>query len=249
MKNILYIIALLLSTTLVLSAQNREPLASTKSGSQEHYGRNDYNNNNGRRGNSYNHRSSGDTRRGGDYRNNGRSYGNNGNNGRHGGGYYGNNNGHHSNGHGHNNGHGHHNTGNGYGHHTGNRTCNSGHGQTVSRRHGHRYVGYCNYNNHNYGWAPVTISVFNGCRQRIRHCGFESDRVREAMAFVDHHYVSANQIADIMHFFNFESSRLEFAKYAFHRTCDIQNYGVVFGELTFNSSRRELDCYIRDYHW
>jgi hypothetical protein len=69
------------------------------------------------------------------------------------------------------------------------------------------------------------------------------------MFFVDHNYVSAHQIADIMSFFSFESTRLKFAKYAFHRTCDIQNYGVVFAELTFNSSRRELDCYIRDYHW
>ena len=237
MKNILYIIAFLFSTTLILSAQDREPLASTKVGNQERYGRGDYRDN-GRRGNNYNHRSSGDTRRGGDYRNNSRYNGNKGNNGHHGGGYYGNNNGRHQG-----------NNNNGNGHHAGHGHNSHGNGHRVSSRHGHRYVGYCNYTNHNYGWSPVNVSIYNGCRQRLRSCGFESDRLREAMAFVDRYYVSSHQIADIMHCLNFESSRLEFAKYAFHRTCDVQNYGVVFGELTFNSSRRELDGYIRDYNW
>lgn len=245
MKNTFFILALLLSTTFVLSAQqNLEPLASTKSGStnKEYYG------NNGRRGHDYNHRYGNNGGRVDDHRDN-RYYGNgrpDGGNGRHGGGYghggYGHNGGHGHGGHGHNGGHGH-------GHHAGHGHGHGGHGHPVSRRHGHRYVGYCNYTNHNYGWAPVSISIFNGCRQRIRRCGFESDRLREAMYFVDHHYVSSHQIADMMHFLEFESSRLEFAKYAFHRTCDIQNYGVVFGELQFRSSRQELDCYIRDYTW
>ena len=244
MKNTFFILALLLSTTFVLSAQqNLEPLASNKSGStnKEYYG------NNGQRGNDYNHRYGNNGGRVDDHRDN-RYYGNNGRhgggNGRHGGGY----------GHGHGGGHGHHagqghGHGGGHGHHAGHGHGHGGHGHAVSRRHGHRYVGYCNYTNHNYGWAPVSVSIFNGCCQRIRRCGFESDRLREAMYFVDHHYVSSHQIADMMHFLEFESSRLEFAKYAFHKTCDIQNYGVVFGELQFRSSRQELDCYIRDYTW
>ncbi len=259
MKNAIYIIGLILSTSFVLSAQISEPLSTSKNNT-EHYNNNNNQGNNGydnRRGGDYNQRN--DNR----YNNNGRNnnsnnsrygndnrYGNNNNNNnRHGGGYYGNNghghnNGHHAgNGHGHNNGH-HAGHGHGHGHNNGH-----GHGHTVSNRHGHRYVGFCNYTNHNYGWAPVTISIFNTGCQRIRHCNFESDRLREAMAFVNHNYVSAHQIANIMHYFDFESSKLEFAKYAFHRTCDIQNYGVVFNEFTFNSSRRELDCYIRDYHW
>lgn len=136
-------------------------------------------------------------------------------------------------GHGHGHGHG------GYGH---------GHGHGGGH-HGHRYLGYCRYSNHNFGWRPVGASAFNSCHQRVRRCGFENDRLREAMHFVDMNYVNSCQIADIMRLFSFESTRLRFAKYAFHRTCDVQNYHLVFDALNFNSSRRELDCYIRDFHW
>lgn len=140
-------------------------------------------------------------------------------------------------------GHGHGHGGYGHGGHG-----HGGYGHGGGHR-GHGYLGYCRYTNHNFGWRPVGASVFNTCRQRVRSCGFENDRLREAMHFVEANYVNACQIADIMRLFSFESTRLRFAKYAFHRTCDIQNYHLVFDALTFNSSRHELDCYIRDYHW
>ena len=142
-------------------------------------------------------------------------------------------------------GHGHH--GNGFG--NGPRPPRGGgHGPHVGRR-GHRYLGYCRYDNHSFGWTPVGSPVFNRGCHNIRRCGFENDRLRQAMFFVDHNYVTAYQVADIMRLFSFESSRLQFAKYAFHRTCDVHNYGVVFNALAFTSSRRNLDCYIRDYRW
>jgi hypothetical protein len=253
MKNAIYILALLLSTSFILSAQITEPLTSNNSehidNGYDHRRGTDYNHrngnyNDGRNGN-YNDGHSGNYNdgRNGNYNNS--RYGNDGrrtNNGR-----YGNNNGRHG-GYGHG-GHGHGHNG-GYGHgHNGHHAGHGGHGHHVGNRHGHRYVGYCNYTNHNYGWTPVSVSIFTGCRQRIRRCSFESDRLREAMIFVDRYHVSAHQIADMMRYFDFESTKLEFAKYAFHRTCDIQNYGIVFNEFAFNSSRRELDCYIRDYVW
>jgi hypothetical protein len=253
MKNITLIIALIIGTSFALSAQRgggannnnnsnsgfdndtrgNATLTTTKGGSRPNsYG----NNNNGRGGNRPNGYGNNN---GGRPNNNGHhGHNNNGHNGHNNNGHHGhNNNGHH--GHNNNGHHGHNNNG----HHGHNVSYNGG------RPHGHNYNGYCNYSNHTYGWRPVCVASFNvGCRS-IRSCGYDSDRLRSAKRFVRNNYVNAHQIADIMMMFSFESTKLEFAKYAFHRTCDIQNYGAVFNTLSFNSSRRNLDCYIRDFQW
>lgn len=162
--------------------------------------------------------------------------------------------GHQTNHHHHQNNHHHHQTNHHHHqtnvhHHYNNNNVGGSCGPVRPVAHGHGYNGYCRYTNHTFGWRPVCASSFNaGCRS-IFSCGFDNDRLRAAKRFVRYNYVSAHQIAHIMTSFSFESTRLAFAKFAFHRTCDIQNYGFVFDALTFNSSRRELDCYIRDYHW
>ena len=263
MKNLTLIIAFIIGTSFALSAQrgggtiSSNPNRGTDTNTR---GNSTLNNNpnlgtasrdgaarNGRgnsRPNSYgntnNGRPSNNGRGGGGHNNNGH---NNGHNGHHNNGH----NGHHNNGH--NNGHnGHHNNGHN-GHHNNGHNGHHNNVNVVITTHGHNYNGYCNYSNHTYGWNPVCVSDFNmGCRS-IRSCGYDADRLRSARRFVRNNYVSAHQIADIMLMFSFESTRLEFAKYAFHRTCDIQNFGIVFNQLSFNSSRRELDCYIRDFQW
>lgn len=257
MKNLTLIIAFIIGTSFALSAQRGGGTlnSNNNTGSNTNIRGNSTLNTNPNLGNASRGGSSTPTSRYGRGGQRPNSYGNtnNGrpsNNGRGGGhGHHG----HHNNGHnGHyNNGHhGHHNNGhNGHynnGHHGHHNNVNV---VVTTGHHGHNYNGYCNYSNHNYGWNPVCVSDFNiGCRS-IRSCGYDRDRLRSARHFVRHNYVNAHQIADIMLMFSFESTRLEFAKYAFHRTCDVQNYGIVFDHLSFNSSRRELDCYIRDFHW
>jgi hypothetical protein len=264
MKNITLIIAFIIGTSFALSAQRGGTTnTNTNSGlDKDNRGNSTISTKN--RGGASNHGRTGNGRptghatngspsnngRGGGHYNNGH----NNNNGHHNNGHYNNghnNNGHHNNGHNnghHNNGHnnGHHNNGHNNGHHN-NGHHNNGHHN--NGHHGHNYNSYCNYSNHNYGWNAVCVTDFNiGCRS-IRSFGYDSDRLRSAKRFVRNNYVSSHQIADMMRMFSFESTKLEFAKYAFHRTCDVQNYGTVFNHLGFNSSRRDLDCYIRDFQW
>jgi hypothetical protein len=269
MKNITLIIAFIIGTSFALSAQRGGTTnTNTNSGlDKDNRGNSTISTKN--RGGASNHGRTGNGRptghatngspsnngRGGGHYNNGH----NNNNGHHNNGHYNNghnNNGHHNNGH-NNNGHnnnGHHNNGHNNGHHNNghnNGHHNNGHnnGHHNNGHHGHNYNSYCNYSNHNYGWNAVCVTDFNiGCRS-IRSFGYDSDRLRSAKRFVRNNYVSSHQIADMMRMFSFESTKLEFAKYAFHRTCDVQNYGTVFNHLGFNSSRRDLDCYIRDFQW
>lgn len=269
MKNLTLVIAFIIGTSFALSAQRGGTLNSNTNTSSNSNIRGNSNLNTNPNLGTTNRDASSRYGRPGNGRPNGHGHTNNGRPGNNGHGHHNNgrpngygNGGHHNNGH-HNNGHhGHYNNGrpNGYGngghhnngHHGHHNNGHHGHNVNVvvtAGHHGHNYNGFCNYTNHTYGWRPVCVNDFNvGCRS-IRNCGYDRDRLRSARHFVRNNYVSAYQIADIMMMFSFESTRLEFAKYAFHRTCDVQNYGVVFNQLSFNSSRRELDCYIRDFHW
>lgn len=74
---------------------------------------------------------------------------------------------------------------------------------------------------------------------------FESDKILVAKQALGGKFVSADQVRRIMGLFTFESTKLEFAKWAYRNTWDQQNYYVVNDAFTFSSSIRELDQFIR----
>lgn len=74
---------------------------------------------------------------------------------------------------------------------------------------------------------------------------FESDRLRVAKQSIRAGgSILAEDVKAIMLQFSFESSRLEFAKFAYRFTCDEYNYFVVNDAFQFSSSIRRLDDYI-----
>jgi hypothetical protein len=177
--------------------------------------------------------------------------------------YHNNHNGHHNNHNGHHNNHnGHHNNHNGHhNNHYGHHNNQNGH---HNNHYGHNNNHYGHYNNHygyysgqgfghyacnNYGWAAVCATDFNLGYNSIRHYAFDRDRLTAANRFARNHHLTVKQVRKIIHMFTFESTKLKFAKYAFGRTCDVENYHLVFDCLTFNSSRRELDRYINNHYY
>lgn len=74
---------------------------------------------------------------------------------------------------------------------------------------------------------------------------FESDKILVAEQATYGKMLSADQVRRLMLMFTFESSRLDFAKYAYSRTYDPMNYYIVNDAFTFSSSIRELDRFIR----
>lgn len=87
--------------------------------------------------------------------------------------------------------------------------------------------------------------AFEARTRAIAAESFESTRMTRARHFISHNCLSAAQTRDLLMIFSFESSRLELAKLAYLRSCDRQNYGLVFDAFQFESSARELDAYIR----
>jgi len=59
-----------------------------------------------------------------------------------------------------------------------------------------------------------------------------------------YNWLTAQQVASIMNLFDFESTKLDFAKFAFSHTVDPQNYWIVNDAFSFSSSISDLQHYI-----
>jgi hypothetical protein len=57
--------------------------------------------------------------------------------------------------------------------------------------------------------------------------------------------LNADQVVSICNLFGFETSKLDFAKYAYIHTIDRNNYFKVNNVFGFSSSKEELSNYIR----
>jgi len=144
--------------------------------------------------------------------------GNHGNNG-HGNGGYGNNHG--------NGGYGNNNHGNGN-NHGNNGYWNNGYGPTDNPR--------CNF--------PMQQNNFNSLKSQIRAKYFDSSRLTIAKQACRYNCMTSDQIRDICRLFSYESSRLDFAKYAFEYCYDRYRYYMVGQSFAYSSSVDELNRYI-----
>ena len=143
------------------------------------------------------------------------------------------NNGHGNNGHG-NNGHGN----NGHG--------NNGHGNNGYGNNGHGNNGYGNngYGNNGYGsgghWTsgygpsdnprcntPMRQSDFNSLKSQVRSRYFDSSRMTVAKQACRYNCMTSDQIRDLCKEFSYESSKIEFAEYAFEYCYDRYRYYIV----------------------
>ena len=74
---------------------------------------------------------------------------------------------------------------------------------------------------------------------------FDETRLNTAKRMINVNPMSTRQIVDICKLFTFEANRLEFAKYAYIHCVDPNKYFLVNEVFTFDSSKKELDDYIR----
>ena len=112
--------------------------------------------------------------------------------------------------------------------------------------------GYYDHNdgfNNGNQWGNQVRTMSNGdLRDLLRMMdqrSFDRDKLRLAKRIVTQYNLRSHQVHDIMLKFDFDSSKLDFAKFAFDRTMDPHRYHLVYGAFDFRSSERELDRYIR----
>lgn len=92
---------------------------------------------------------------------------------------------------------------------------------------------------------PMPRAEFEGLKGGVADKRFEDSRISTAKTMAANRCFSAEQVKELLGVFNFEDSRLDFAKFAYDRTHDIGNYQVVHEAFRFDSSVEELDQYIR----
>ncbi|HYG39943.1 MAG TPA: DUF4476 domain-containing protein [Cytophagales bacterium] len=92
---------------------------------------------------------------------------------------------------------------------------------------------------------PVSENeAIRNAKNMIHDQRFEADRLRIAKNAAADLPFKAVDILDVMNMFNFESSKLDFAKFAYDKTVDPENYSVVFEAFKYTSSIKNLEDYI-----
>ena len=91
------------------------------------------------------------------------------------------------------------------------------------------------------------VSNYNLAINQIRNASFESERKAIARQYIRANTVSSREVLEIIQQFDFESTKLELAKFAYDKTIDPQNYFIVNKGFSFSSSSSALDRYIRNF--
>lgn len=96
------------------------------------------------------------------------------------------------------------------------------------------------YNNN---YNPVSLNM-QQLSYTLTGASFESDKLTIAKQAVSSNGVYADQVLQIMQNFSFESTKVDFAKFAYAYCADKNNYYLVNNGFTFNSSINDLNNYV-----
>ncbi len=132
--------------------------------------------------------------------------------------------------------------GNNNGNWNGNNGCRKGHG-----RHGKKRKD-CNRGCDRYSAILNTMdqNTFENLKQQVTKECFDDRKLSTINLAMQNYSFSTAQVSTLMKQFSFDSKRVEFAKLAYPNVIDQQNYFMLSKEFTFDSSKRELEAYLRN---
>ena len=90
----------------------------------------------------------------------------------------------------------------------------------------------------------LDYNAFESAKRSIKAKSFADSKMTLAKQITERNCLSADQIKDITTLFDFESDRLEYAKFGYNHCFDLNNYYKVNDAFEFESSIEELDEYI-----
>lgn len=92
---------------------------------------------------------------------------------------------------------------------------------------------------------PMTEGEFGEVKKSIESKSFEDTKMTMAKQVGGNRCFTVDQVKGMMGIFSFEDSKLDFAKFAYGHTFDIDNYFKVNDAFTFESSVDDLNSYIQ----
>ena len=120
----------------------------------------------------------------------------------------------------------------------------------VTHRPGIRYTRpvvirpYVRYNRgYNYNQVLRTSQV-NSIAESMSYARFDDSALQIAKDRIRRNGIRSEDVAYLMQQLYFEDNKLALAKFAWSRTVDRRNFNLVYSELKFRSSQRELDRFI-----
>ncbi|MCX6266722.1 MAG: DUF4476 domain-containing protein [Bacteroidetes bacterium] len=91
---------------------------------------------------------------------------------------------------------------------------------------------------------PMSNHAFDQALESLSSKSFESSKLTIAKQIAGSNCLLSRQVKEIMKLFSFESDKLEFAKFAYRHTWDLNNYFLLNDAFEFESSIDELNRYI-----
>ncbi len=102
------------------------------------------------------------------------------------------------------------------------------------------------YDNHEGYASGMNDREFTSILQSIEKEWLESNKLKSASQIVKTNSLSTAQVEQLILLFSFENNKLQLAKQAYANTVDKRNYSRLFDVFSFNSSKVELERYIRN---
>jgi len=91
---------------------------------------------------------------------------------------------------------------------------------------------------------PMNSSDFASAKSSVQSKSFEDSKLTVAKQILSSNCMSTSQVKDIMSLFSFEETKLTWAKFAYGKTTDPNNYFKLNDAFTFEASIDELNSYI-----
>jgi hypothetical protein len=91
---------------------------------------------------------------------------------------------------------------------------------------------------------PIDGNDFESISGSIARNDFESTKLQVAKQICDSRCFTSAQVRDLTRLFEFENSRLDFAKYAYKHTYDLSNYYMVNDAFEFENSKTDLSKFV-----
>lgn len=105
---------------------------------------------------------------------------------------------------------------------------------------------YDPYGNHNQQCYPMSSQNFKDVKQTISNSSFENTKLETAKTIIASNYLTTDQVMEICRLFDFENSKLDFAKFAYNRTIDKSNFYRVSNIFDFDTSRSALNRFLQN---
>lgn len=96
------------------------------------------------------------------------------------------------------------------------------------------------------GPSPMDDLSFAKARQAVSEESFESAKLRRVKQISDANYLLASQVKELLDLLGFESSKLEYAQYAYEKTYDQKNYEIVKEGLKHSKSKETMAAFLKN---